>query len=742
MSTYPIVPKGYLNVIISRARHLPNLRRIEKQNPFCVIRLGTDTDRTTTIQRGGQTPEWGHRTQFIISKQQRITTLTISVFDENNNESQLIGETSNVNIIKAVESSIEEGYDKWYPLTYGRKDAGEIYIEMTFYPFEGTTSPRRPSKMMGKEPVSASPVIKGRRPLPPLPNQPLQPVETPSQNITEGNVSPNKNFQCNTTNNDGTQSFDFSSSVSTYINLESPFFNPNDDSRDVIPGEPLDVYQCEPDPQILQRNLYYDGIINHSSNSLYSDSSKDLDSTRYITAKYRYTNEEDIPLQLLYSKSNSNSNFQNNIESIRTLPTIPHVNDNRSTPGPLATNYKTSRSSIPNLTRNDNYNPKMQRSYSPTNHERSAGSSIFSREDMIVNSFKNDSISLQQNISNESISKVKNNSFQGSITNSNHSNDNFYNYTNNERISSRQNSPIRKSLPPSLVDEQNSYNRSSSIDYPNNIDKVQNNYFHEDSITMSNHSNDNFYNCTNHERISSRQNSPIRKSLPPSIVDDHGSYNRSSSIEYANSSDSSDSNIKVLSKRQSLPPIRSSTFNNNSSYNSTSSRIYSNESYQSDQFPQSVITTQSIRMRTSLPPTYNTNKYNPRGEAFSSYENEQNINNMSNSINHLSYSTPPKSPIKYTSRSLSGSPTKSKPRRKPVPITEEDYVLGSNKENNSNINIKNRKLMPFSTDPSREVDVDAIKKTLYPNEDAEEKEDEIYDSSYFAPTPSSYIQSL
>lgn len=49
---------GTLVVVVDRARHLPNLRTMGKQDPYCAARLGKEAKKTETDKRGGQTPRW------------------------------------------------------------------------------------------------------------------------------------------------------------------------------------------------------------------------------------------------------------------------------------------------------------------------------------------------------------------------------------------------------------------------------------------------------------------------------------------------------------------------------------------------------------------------------------------------------------------------------------------------------------------------------------------------------------
>lgn len=63
--------------------------------------------------------------------------LKLSVLDETNSKPELIGDTV-IQLEKAYHSSIHEGYDDWHELTYRGKYAGEVYLEMTFYPSAST----------------------------------------------------------------------------------------------------------------------------------------------------------------------------------------------------------------------------------------------------------------------------------------------------------------------------------------------------------------------------------------------------------------------------------------------------------------------------------------------------------------------------------------------------------------------------------------------------------------------------
>lgn len=47
---------GRLDVYVSKAKDLPNLRKLDKQDPFVKLRVAHLTEISPVIYRGGQTP--------------------------------------------------------------------------------------------------------------------------------------------------------------------------------------------------------------------------------------------------------------------------------------------------------------------------------------------------------------------------------------------------------------------------------------------------------------------------------------------------------------------------------------------------------------------------------------------------------------------------------------------------------------------------------------------------------------
>lgn len=185
-------PRGTLIVVVLKARHLPNRRKLEKQDPYVILRLNHLLDRTPTDLRGGQTPDWNHEIRFSIESQIE-PTMRVSILDETKKNPILVSE-ADVDVSPSFSRSTQEGYDKWHPLFYCGKPAGEVYLEMTFYP----ASPIVPAKITARpKPVPNKNIA--NRPLPSVPGSsdlcisPFGQSVSPSHNVSPSQVSPSRN---------------------------------------------------------------------------------------------------------------------------------------------------------------------------------------------------------------------------------------------------------------------------------------------------------------------------------------------------------------------------------------------------------------------------------------------------------------------------------------------------------------------------------------------------------------------
>lgn len=167
---------GTLIIVVARARDLPNRRKMEKQNPYCLLRISNLTDKTKVDIRGGQNPLWDEEFRFNITPELQ-PILKLSILDETKKAPTLVSEAE-IDFTPVFYSSVKEGFDKWHQLKAGSREAGDIYLEMTFYPaVSGLTSSqiRKSNKV--------SPMKK--RGLPAIPGQEVkdEPLNTPTDSI-------------------------------------------------------------------------------------------------------------------------------------------------------------------------------------------------------------------------------------------------------------------------------------------------------------------------------------------------------------------------------------------------------------------------------------------------------------------------------------------------------------------------------------------------------------------------------
>ncbi|KAI9010474.1 hypothetical protein CLU79DRAFT_710369, partial [Phycomyces nitens] len=99
-------------------------------NPFAVFRLGPVAKRIKTAHRGGQQPMWDDQVNLPVPE--GITKVGMQVFNEDqiNRREELLGE-GEVDI-KTVLSTGED--DAYFPLTLKGQKAGDVCLELTFYP--------------------------------------------------------------------------------------------------------------------------------------------------------------------------------------------------------------------------------------------------------------------------------------------------------------------------------------------------------------------------------------------------------------------------------------------------------------------------------------------------------------------------------------------------------------------------------------------------------------------------------
>ncbi|KAK0726955.1 hypothetical protein B0T26DRAFT_637106 [Lasiosphaeria miniovina] len=184
---------GTLVLVVDRAKNLPNLRTIGKQDPYCAARLGKEAKKTTTDIRGGQVPKWDQELRFTVHDSPDYYQLKVSVFNDDK-KTELIGEAW-IDLRDIIISGGGQS-DQWHQLFCRGKKTGEIRIEITFY--DSRPKPER-AAVVAKQPgpaadAEAAQSAAGPRSMPkrrPLPLDPVtgqappspspEPVETPTR---------------------------------------------------------------------------------------------------------------------------------------------------------------------------------------------------------------------------------------------------------------------------------------------------------------------------------------------------------------------------------------------------------------------------------------------------------------------------------------------------------------------------------------------------------------------------------
>lgn len=136
---------GTLVIMVCRAKHLPNRRKLDKQSPYVTLRIGTTAKKTQAAFRAGQTPEWTQEVRFQLTRE-RKPVMKLDVLDETKNEPTPIGTIDiDCSVIFKYPENRQEGkyiHDKWYDLSLNGRRAGMIYLEMTFYPSAPVLPPK------------------------------------------------------------------------------------------------------------------------------------------------------------------------------------------------------------------------------------------------------------------------------------------------------------------------------------------------------------------------------------------------------------------------------------------------------------------------------------------------------------------------------------------------------------------------------------------------------------------------
>ncbi|ABN65303.2 conserved hypothetical protein [Scheffersomyces stipitis CBS 6054] len=138
---------GTLLIHVESAKDLPNRRKLDKQNPYVTLRMGTTAKKTPSIFRGGQRPTWDHDLKFEMSRE-RKPILIIDVLDETKNEPTPIGHVEiDCSTVLHPDNEVNGEYflKGWYDMTLNERRAGQILLDFAFYPHAPLLPPKIPA---------------------------------------------------------------------------------------------------------------------------------------------------------------------------------------------------------------------------------------------------------------------------------------------------------------------------------------------------------------------------------------------------------------------------------------------------------------------------------------------------------------------------------------------------------------------------------------------------------------------
>ncbi|KAI9323157.1 C2 domain-containing protein [Dichotomocladium elegans] len=95
--------------------------------PFCVFKVGNNAKRTNAATDGSRNPNWDAQVNMPIPH--GYNQMSVQVLHEDPRGNQIICEGM-VDLTKVLK---EGECDDWYPLKQRGRDAGDIYLELTFY---------------------------------------------------------------------------------------------------------------------------------------------------------------------------------------------------------------------------------------------------------------------------------------------------------------------------------------------------------------------------------------------------------------------------------------------------------------------------------------------------------------------------------------------------------------------------------------------------------------------------------
>ncbi|SMN18381.1 similar to Saccharomyces cerevisiae YNL152W INN1 Essential protein that associates with the contractile actomyosin ring [Maudiozyma saulgeensis] len=174
---------GTLSVYVSKAKDLPNLIKLDKQNVMLRLRIAHMTRESDTLFRAGQNPVFNYLERFEMTPAVQ-PLMYVEVYCDRKKKAPLQIGRCEIDLLNGIRADPKEGYCKWYELKREQNEfAGIIFIELTFKPtIDVSRREQVDERTMRLDASMAS------RPMPPLPTE-FDTTLSPNHPISQSNSS-------------------------------------------------------------------------------------------------------------------------------------------------------------------------------------------------------------------------------------------------------------------------------------------------------------------------------------------------------------------------------------------------------------------------------------------------------------------------------------------------------------------------------------------------------------------------
>lgn len=165
--------QGTLCVYVSKAKDLPNLNKLDKQNVMLRLRIAHMTRESDTLLRAGQNPVFKYLERFEITPEVR-PIMQVEVYCDRKKKAPILIGRCDVDLLNGIRADPKEGYCTWYELKKERNEfAGTVFIELSFTP----SLPHYEDEGRDEE-IQRLDASMASRPVPPLPSDELLEIHT------------------------------------------------------------------------------------------------------------------------------------------------------------------------------------------------------------------------------------------------------------------------------------------------------------------------------------------------------------------------------------------------------------------------------------------------------------------------------------------------------------------------------------------------------------------------------------